>query len=373
MEMIKHLQIKNYKSIKQLDLDCSRINVFVGRPNVGKSNILEALALDQLSSFLFQNASIEKNKITSAAKIDLKNIFRVETARNLFHFHETDKPIELTMDLSLGSFGDYPRLKIEHVQGEDIFLWKREGVNSVTAFTQAFEPVIGKVVVDTMTKRTINSDIGYASKINHYNFNNRVYQEKLFHNEGGYMHLLPPYGNNILSIIERIPSLREKIADIFHDTGFDFVIDQAENKLRIQCKRKGVIFSVPFISIADTLQRLIFYLCAIESNQHGNGRILLEEPEVHSFPSFVSYLADEIIESNNQFFIVTHSPYLLNELIENAPAGDTSVFVCDYAVHSFQTTAKKLTNEDISELLDYGVDIFFNINRYLDDRIEHNT
>ena len=35
------VDIKNFKSIKDLHLDCKRVNVFIGKPNVGKSNILE--------------------------------------------------------------------------------------------------------------------------------------------------------------------------------------------------------------------------------------------------------------------------------------------------------------------------------------------
>ena len=43
---IKSVSIKNFKSVKSVTLsDCRRINVLIGRPNVGKSNILEALAL----------------------------------------------------------------------------------------------------------------------------------------------------------------------------------------------------------------------------------------------------------------------------------------------------------------------------------------
>ena len=42
---IKSLEIKNFKSIKKLSADCSRINIFIGEPNSGKSNILEALSL----------------------------------------------------------------------------------------------------------------------------------------------------------------------------------------------------------------------------------------------------------------------------------------------------------------------------------------
>ena len=85
-------------------------------------------------------------------------------------------------------------------------------------------------------------------------------------------------------------------------------------------------------------------------------------------------MADEIIEAaKTQFFIATHSPYLLNNLIENTPAGDLAVFVCGYDKNKSETVVKKLSPEDLSELIDYGVDIFFNINKYLDDRIEYSS
>ncbi|MGN6415999.1 MAG: hypothetical protein ACTHMC_00810 [Pseudobacter sp.] len=53
----------------------------------------------------------------------------------------------------------------------------------------------------------------------------------------------------------------------------------------------------------------------------------------------------------------------MNNLIENTPKGDLAIFVCGYNSKQFETTVQKLTDQDLSELLDYGVDIFFNINR----------
>ena len=43
--MITKLSVSNFKSIRQLDIDCKKVNLFIGEPNTGKSNILEALAL----------------------------------------------------------------------------------------------------------------------------------------------------------------------------------------------------------------------------------------------------------------------------------------------------------------------------------------
>lgn len=53
---IEHLTIRNYKSIKELDLDLSsRINVFIGANNVGKSNIMSAMEFLLGSTFPIVN------------------------------------------------------------------------------------------------------------------------------------------------------------------------------------------------------------------------------------------------------------------------------------------------------------------------------
>ena len=43
--MIRRLSIGNFKSLKELEIDCKRINLLIGEPNTGKSNILELLGL----------------------------------------------------------------------------------------------------------------------------------------------------------------------------------------------------------------------------------------------------------------------------------------------------------------------------------------
>lgn len=45
-QIIKNIHIENFKSAKNVELtDCKRINLLIGKPNVGKSNLLEALSL----------------------------------------------------------------------------------------------------------------------------------------------------------------------------------------------------------------------------------------------------------------------------------------------------------------------------------------
>ncbi len=42
---IKHIYIKNFKSIYELEIDCNDLSIFVGKNSVGKSNMLLALDL----------------------------------------------------------------------------------------------------------------------------------------------------------------------------------------------------------------------------------------------------------------------------------------------------------------------------------------
>src|ERR1700712_4813536 len=84
----------------------------------------------------------------------------------------------------------------------------------------------------------------------------------------------------------------------------------------IQDNNNG-LFLIPYNSIADTLQRIIFFKSAIASNT--NSVLLFEESEAHSFPPYMSHITQEMIYKKvNQFFVATHSPFMLNDLLENA-------------------------------------------------------
>ena len=68
-----------------------------------------------------------------------------------------------------------------------------------------------------------------------------------------------------------------------------------ERKLEVVKEQEGMTYSYPYSSVADTLQRIIFYLAAIESNT--DAVLLFEEPEAHSFPVYVARLWRRIVES----------------------------------------------------------------------------
>lgn len=75
---IENIDITNFKSIRGCTIEnCKRINFFIGGPNVGKTNIIEALSI----------FSIPHLKENSSNK--LSNLIRLENEGELFYNGDT--------------------------------------------------------------------------------------------------------------------------------------------------------------------------------------------------------------------------------------------------------------------------------------------
>ena len=140
------------------------------------------------------------------------------------------------------------------------------------------------------------------------------------------------------------------------------MFDSGSQQIKAMRENGLDMFLVPFSSLADSLQRLIFYKAAIDSNY--NKVICFEEPEAHTFPPYISNVVNDIISSkSNQFFITTHSPYVMSSLLESA-GEDVAVYVVDMEDNA--TVVKRLTDKQLQEAYDNGMDMFYNIETYLD-------
>jgi predicted ATPase len=107
---------------------------------------------------------------------------------------------------------------------------------------------------------------------------------------------------------------------------------------------------------------MIFYMTAVETNQHTT--IIFEEPETHSFPPYTRDLAMRIAASEtNQFFISTHSPYMLSSLIENLPYDKLNI--CLTYFKDYQTCVKILSQDETEDLINMSDSAFFNLERFI--------
>ncbi len=322
---IKSVSVNNFKSVKSVTLsDCRRINVLIGRPNVGKSNILEALAMFDIPYMV--NSS---NK-------SLKNLVRIENTADLFYNGMSSIPVEVAADGYLLSIsrGSNNGLSVDITNRGEISRYAFSP--SLTLSTKKVPAALPDILAYFFPTHFVaeSSPIGF---------------------------LLPPAGANLMETVANLPELKANLATLFHGYGLKMMFDAGSQQIKAMRENGLDMFLVPFGSLADSLQRLIFYKAAIESNR---GKVLcFEEPEAHTFPPYISNVVNDIIAAeSNQFFITTHSPYVISSLLESA-GNDLAVYVVD--MDNNATVVKRLTENQLQEAYDNGMDMFYNIEAYL--------
>lgn len=323
---VTSVSIKNFKSVKSVTLsDCRRINVLIGRPNVGKSNILEALAL------------FDVPYMVNSSNKSLKNLVRIENTADIFHNGASTAPIEVTTD--------YSSLRAS-----------RSANNGITVDI-TMQDEVSKYAFSSSLNLTTKKDPAILPCVLAYFFPKRFVAES---SNVGF--LLPPSGANLMETVAGLPELKSNLAELFHGYGLKMMFDSGTQEIRAMRENGLDMFLVPFSALADSLQRLIFYRAAIESNQ--NKVICFEEPEAHTFPPYISNVVDDIIAGySNQFFITTHSPYVMSSLLESA-GEDLAVYVVDMEDNA--TVVKRLTDIQLQDAYDNGLDMFYNLEAYLD-------
>lgn len=320
--MIKTLEIKNFKSIKNLKLNCRRINVFIGEPNTGKSNILETIGI--LSFF-----SHGKN---------LDEFVRFENITDLFY----DKNLEEAVEISIDNEGS---LIIRFVEGNFYFIYKERE-----------EASAGKC-----DYKGIFSSKTYFKSLKKFKFYRFGIVKEFKKEQAEYLY--PARGDNLLSILLTRNKLKRLISQIVSNYGLKIALKPVEHKIEILKEIDEVIISYPYSLLSDTLQRIIFHIVAIETNE--DSIIAFEEPEAHAFPYYTKFLAERIaLDKKNQYFISTHNPYFLLSLLEKSPKEDIAIFLTYF--EDYQTKVKELDDKKRRTILDMEADVFFNIEKLLE-------
>lgn len=323
--MTTRIEIKNFKSVKNVVLEnCKRINLLIGKPNVGKSNILEALSVFSLPYARYTN-----NK-------SLQQFIRCENESELFYNGDMSKDIEIHTDADKFVFKSN---KTSHISRLNGFLNEK----SIVELT-------GLKIKQTGSEMP-NDDVRSYFFTSPFQFENT-----------GVKFLQPTTGSNLSSVLDSLEETKTEISDILALYGLKLSYDRASQEIKLlKTVSDSSIYLVPFNSIADTLQRIMFYKTAIASNE--NAILTFEEPEAHSYPPYISKITTDIIYSeSNQFFITTHSPYVLNELLENKK-DDLGIYLIDF--EDGETCVRELSEDEIDRVYQFGVDLFFNSEIFL--------
>jgi len=320
--MVKDITIKNFKSVKNLNFQAKKVNIFIGEPNTGKSNILEALGL-----FCWSHG--ERGPI------------RYKDVENLFSDNDITSPIEV--DASQYHYS----LKYE---GSNFILNISE--NDKILFRKGFNQI---VIPET-------EELRRKSVFKQYKFRVLPASASASSQQGNLTYLMPPYGSNLFDILNTNKTVKEYVKTILKENGYQLRLRIQGKEIEVTKEIDEVYYDFPYQIISDTLQRIIFYIAIIETNKASI--LLLEEPEAHTFPFYTKYLAERIaLDESNQYFIVTHNPYFLISLVEKTNIEDLGVFVT--YMEDYQTKVRPFAKEEYAELLDLNADIFFNLDKFL--------
>lgn len=339
--LIEHIEIKNFKSIRHLKMDgFKKINLFIGKPNVGKSNILEALSVFTIP-YLKDNS---QKKLT--------NLIRLEEPTQIFNDGNFEK--EAVIDLVLSNAR---KLKSQ------ITFNKEKNVIRISLQMEEnhdYNPVNTDFLFNGISLKQFGSVSSGKSlefeSIKRYTFN----IDSKPHGKNKLPFLVPPFGPNLMYVLELLPKLRDQYAQWFKQYGLRLVLDKSSTSIKIMKDNGDEVFLLPYSLIADTLQRIIFYKTAVSSND--NSVLIFEEPEAHSFPPYIAEFTQEVIRSEtNQFFIATHSPIIVDDFLENA-IEDLAIYMVNF--NNGQTIVRTLSKKEIDDVYKYGIDLFFNNESY---------
>ena len=343
--LIKNLHIKNFKSVRDLKLDCDRINIFIGKPNAGKSNILEAISLF--------GADYSEERFMDEF-IRYKNL--VQLFPN-FNFREPIQVVanDVKAEMTLETLTDKINFSISFIDIDEKALVERYVSEWHGKSEEIFVPRINMSAKRDGTITDISNRGNTFSPVKKYEFKPLGdYQDRgLF--------LYPPHGDNFYLIARSHEELRQEIRRFLKPNGLEFLLDEETRRVAIVHREENSLISFPMVLVPDTFQRYIFHLAAIMSNQ--DSVLLFEEPESHSYPPYIYQLAQHIIqdERNNQYFLTTHNPYLLTPILEET--NDVALFVTWF--EDYQTHARRLSEDEIREVLNDGLDVFLNLKHFV--------
>jgi AAA15 family ATPase/GTPase len=327
------VHIQNYKSLKDISFEAKKVNLFIGEPNSGKSNILEALSFFSLNSFSESN---------------FKQMIRHASPTDLFFESDINNRIEILFgkyrSVLFYAFSEF-KAPLNHY---DLELWG--GDNPIN--------------IDKPDLYRISKD-GVINNINFYGYQTRVKNfiyKRLERFQFAYKPFLnPPFGENLAEILLLNKELRKSVAEIFAERGLKLNIVSAENKIDVVKERDGLFISHPYHLSSETLQRIVFMMAAIETSE--NSVLIFDEPESNTFPFYTKYIAERIaLDDSNQYFLTTHNPYLLMNIIEKTPLKDLNVFITE--MKNYQTQITPIPESRMGEALDLGMDLFFNLENF---------
>ena len=390
---MKRIIIRDFGPIMKADILLQDVNIIIGEQSIGKSCVLKVACF---CTWVEKRIAIEQN----AKRFEKNGVFLEELVNfhrlngyvhdNTYIGYESDF-IKFSYDSENGfsyewkeKRWDYKRPKVSYIPAER---------NLVAVIPNWFEvKSVAENIQDFMAdwsdarksiekdKDILNLDVAY-----HYDKGSDMDYVKMkdgrilpFTNVSSGLQSLIPLYVHLVNITSKKYREREDNS-VKHKSEIDNLVDllvdfYAKNlgEALIKNPKYGTInqetgLEKEYIPNPEMREWLIERLFNISKIHHCE--VFLEEPEENLFPPTQQILMKSLLrfvnlEKGNTLFISTHSPYILDILLERE--------TYDFGLFYIQSTengsvVKTATEADVQDMFEGGVDAFFNIERLGDE------
>lgn len=348
---ISKVAIRNYKSLREVSFACRRVNLFIGEPDSGKSNLLEAMA--------FAGGTDGLGGYTAALSPDL---VRMNLMFHLFHRKSATKGIEIEWVYAVGGKNYTKRSVLRYDKTTDRFPYHNQIADLLTPIAAGNAGIVfdkeGGLASGPICHVASSQDgaLEQLPRVRKFAFVPDTIPANEPTNE-----LRSPHGENLFPIVFYHDEIRVFVEGFLEGNGYRLICDAEENKLKFRILDHDREDHYPYRLLSDTLRRMVFHHVCIRSSE--NRVLLFEEPESGSFPYYTKQLGETIArDARNQYFIATHNPYLLSAVLEKAPVEEVAVHVTRTV--NGATAVSTVARERLGDLLD--IDPFFNLESFID-------
>ena len=384
---MKRLLIKNFGPIKEANLTLGQVNIITGMQSSGKSCVLKTacycswvekrLELTQkVNGFGKDSAFIDimADYYKMAGYIQDNTYIEYETRYLKFNYDHSSKTFKMSWK---SKRWEYKRPKVSYIPADRNLVAAIPGWSSLSMDGNMIEFMSDWDKARRFVKREENVlDLGMS-----YSYDSMSNADKI-QLENGKPLMLRESSSGVQSLLPMYVQLDYLVNGQYKDRNGKISYDQKEerknllstiyNKLKSRDNSdysetvtiEGYDYNFVSKEEADRFRSMCHKYIDVDHSE-----IFLEEPEDNLFPptqcKFVNWLLDATKKHNDMLFIATHSPYVLNQLIKISPEGMNVLFTYPSNDEERSYCVRQLSEEEIHEIYDNGVDMFFNFELYV--------
>ena len=386
--VMKHLIIRNFGSIKNADIEMGAVNVITGLQSSGKSCVLKIACYcswvekrlemtQKVNGFGKDSAFIDlmMEYYNMADYVKENSYIEYESSHLKFWYDHSARKFEIKWK---GSRWNYRRPKVSYVPAD------RNLVAAIPAWSGV---TIDRNMLDFMSdwdkaRKCVKKEENFLNLGLTYQYDAMAGTDSVVLSNGKPLSLKSS-SSGIQSLLPMFVHLDYLTGGQYSEASTQLKYEEKEERKNLrstiyknlyQKKQVGDLIASVTIDgfdygFSDMKQAKRFEQIYNRYIKVDHSEIFLEEPEDNLFPptqcQFVNWLMDAIENHDDFLFVATHSPYILNQFIKLAPKDLRILFTHCAEDDSQEFSVKTLSDEEIREIYENGVDMFFNFEMYV--------